>query len=278
MAATPTRAARTEPAPGPGLGFRGEVVDFYHRYRRGYPEAVIDALVAAFGLTGDDTVVDLGCGTGQLAAPIARRVRAVVGVDPEPDMLSRARSAADGRGLTNTSWLLGTDTDLPALGALLGAGSVGAVTIGQALHWMRPDDLFPTLFPLVRPSGGVAVVTNGSPLWLQDTTWSRALRAFLERWSGRRLDYACGTDTDSHQRYRASLAAAGFETHETYVAYQASLDLEQLVGSLYSAFPVDQLPAPQRRPDFADQVRQALIPEDRFTEQVRVTILTGRKR
>jgi hypothetical protein len=27
-----------------GSEFRGEVVEFYHRYRHGYPSAVIDAL------------------------------------------------------------------------------------------------------------------------------------------------------------------------------------------------------------------------------------------
>jgi tRNA/tmRNA/rRNA uracil-C5-methylase (TrmA/RlmC/RlmD family) len=78
-------------------GFRGEVADVYHEYRRGYPSAVIAAVADAFKLTGDDVVVDLGCGTGQLALPIARRARAVVGVDPEHDMLARARRAAASR-------------------------------------------------------------------------------------------------------------------------------------------------------------------------------------
>ena len=66
------------------LGFRGEIADFYHRYRRGYPSAVIDDVVNAFRLTRIDVVVDLGCGTGQLALPIAGRVRAVADVDPSP--------------------------------------------------------------------------------------------------------------------------------------------------------------------------------------------------
>jgi len=81
--------------------FGGEVADFYHQYRRGYPPAVIDTLAGAFGLTGDDLVIDLGCGTGQLTLPIAARVRAVVGVDPELDMLAhgrRVRMLLDGHG------------------------------------------------------------------------------------------------------------------------------------------------------------------------------------
>src|SRR6266581_1586642 len=102
------------------LGFSGEVADFYHRYRRGYPPPVIDAVVQAFELTTDDIAVDLGCGTGQLTLPLAGRVRAVAGVDPEPDMLLRARLAAAELNVTNVSWLIGSDTDIPALGRLLG--------------------------------------------------------------------------------------------------------------------------------------------------------------
>jgi trans-aconitate methyltransferase len=48
-------------------------------------------LAETFGLNAQDMVVDLGCGTGQLTLPIAHRVRAVIGMDPEPDMLRRAR-------------------------------------------------------------------------------------------------------------------------------------------------------------------------------------------
>lgn len=53
---------------GQDLGFGGEVAEFYRQYRRGYPPTVIDTLTSAFGLTSDDIVIDLGCGTGQLPA------------------------------------------------------------------------------------------------------------------------------------------------------------------------------------------------------------------
>jgi hypothetical protein len=38
----------------------------------------------------------------------------VVGVDPEPDMLRRARQAAKDLGVPGVSWMLGADTDIPA--------------------------------------------------------------------------------------------------------------------------------------------------------------------
>jgi len=260
------------------LGFRGEVADFYHRYRRGYPPTVIDTLADIFTLTGDDIVIDLGCGTGQLTLPIAARVRAVAGVDPEPDMLARARRAAAEQHITNVTWLLGADTDTSALAALLGRQRAGAVTIGQALHWMRYRELFPALAPLLRPGGGVAVVTNGTPLWLQDSAWSQALRGFLEQWLGTTLTNACGTDGASQRRYHDTITAAGFEVTDASFEYTDDLDLDQLVGSLYSALPLQRLPPPDQRAVFTEQIRRAVAPHERFTEPVLVRMLLGRVR
>ncbi len=258
---------------GVDLGFGGEGVEFYHRYRHGYPAAVIDIVADAFKLSPQDVVVDLGCGTGQLTLPIARRVRAAVGMDPEPDMLRRARQAAHDADVPNVSWLLGADTDLPALLGLFGKRSIAAVTIGQALHWMRCDELLRSVGPLVRPGGGAAVVTNGTPLWLQESSWSRGLREFLERWLGKKLTYWCGTDEQSQQRYREALALAGFEVSSAAVDYVAELSFDQLVGGVYSAMP---LPALDQRPAFAEQIRAAVGLQDRFSEPVHVAILIGR--
>lgn len=209
---------------------------------------------------------------------MAARVRAVVGVDPEPDMLKCARQAAGERGVRNLAWMVGADTDIPALRALLGSNSVAAVTIGQALHWMNHMDLFRAIIPLIRPGGGVAVVTNGTPLWLHDSDWSRALRNYLEHWLDTKLTSACGTDERSQRRYQDDLALAGFDVLATAIDYVAELDLDQLVGGIYSALPVAWLPAPDQRPVFAEQIRKALAPYEHFREPVHVAILAGRVR
>jgi trans-aconitate methyltransferase len=260
------------------LGFGGEVSGFYHQYRRGYPPAVIDALIGAFGLTRDDVVIDLGCGTGQLTLPIATRVGAVAGVDPEPAMLARARLAAAEQGIRNASWLLGADTDTFALAGLLGSGRTGAVTIGQALHWMGYRELIPALVPLLRPGGGIAVITNGIPMWLHDSPWSRALRSFLEHWLGTTLTRTCGTDDASQQRYRDTMTGAGLDVTETRYDYTDELDFEHLLGGLYSALPAQRLPPPDQRAAFAAQVRHAVAPHAPFTEHVPVKTLLGRRR
>jgi 2-polyprenyl-3-methyl-5-hydroxy-6-metoxy-1,4-benzoquinol methylase len=59
-------------------GFSGEVAGLYAKYRRGYDPEVIDWLAQTFGLDSHGIVLDLGCGTGHLAIPLAARSRAVV--------------------------------------------------------------------------------------------------------------------------------------------------------------------------------------------------------
>lgn len=252
--------------------FGGEVSEYYQRFRRGYPPAVADALTAAFGLTRDDVVLDLGCGTGQLTRVLAPRVGAVLGMDPEPAMLDQARRAGTP---PNVSWLLGADSDVGALTPVLGPRRLGAVTVAQALHWMDHSRLFAAARPLLRPGGGIAVVTNGEPLWLQDTAWSAALCEVISSFLGTSLHRTCGTDETSQSRYADALSAAGYAVDSQVVSYEAPLSVEEIVGGVFSAMSPSQLPAADARPAFTERVREAVAPHGPLREQVRVRVLTG---
>ncbi|MEH1102596.1 class I SAM-dependent methyltransferase [Micromonospora sp. CPCC 205561] len=258
-----------------GTGFGGEVATYYARHRRGYPSEVLDAVVAAFGLGGDDTVLDLGCGTGQLSLPLAARVGAVVGVDPEPDMLALARRAALDAGVSRTAWMLGADSDLPVLGRLLGGRALGALTVAVAIHFMDREALFRAARPLLRPGGGIAVVTNGAPLWLQDAEWSHALRGCLERLLGHPVTAACQTDEAGRRRNRDALVAAGYRVVESSVEYTAPLTVDDMVGGVFSAMSPELLPDPRGRAVFGAEVRAALRGRDAVTERVGVRLQFG---
>jgi SAM-dependent methyltransferase len=261
--------------------FSGDVVDYYARYRRGFPPAVVDTVVEAAGLTRNDLVLDLGCGTGQLTLPLADRVRTVVGVDPEPDMLARARALAEERGVTNASWVLGADRDLAALGAVLGERALGAVTIATAIHLMDHDRVFRDALRLLRPGGAVAVIANGLPLWLYDTDWSRAVRECMFDWFGatpedraRPADY-CGLDATSRAGYRSALVEVGYDVDESAVEYEAEFGVEELIGNLLSSMGT-RLPSPAERLELGRRIREAVHPRVRFPEPVRVATLIGR--
>ncbi|MFG3682635.1 class I SAM-dependent methyltransferase [Micromonospora chalcea] len=256
-------------------GFGGEVATYYARHRRGYPSEVLDALAATFRLDGDDTVVDLGCGTGQLSLPLADRVGTVIGVDPEPDMLAIARRSAVDRGTANATWVLGSDSDVPALSRLLGERRVGALTVAVAIHFMDRDTLFEAARPLLRPGGGIAVVTNGEPLWTQDTGWSTALRGCLERMLGHPVTGRCQTDEDGRRRNREALVRAGYRYEETSVRYEALLTVDDMIGGVFSAMSAEQLPTEPQRERFAVELRDALGGRTEMTESVRVWLQCG---
>lgn len=62
---------------------------------------LIERILARYGLDGPKRLLDLGCGTGNHALPLARRGHSVVGVDRSPPMLARARAKAAAAGLAS---------------------------------------------------------------------------------------------------------------------------------------------------------------------------------
>jgi trans-aconitate methyltransferase len=101
--------------------------------------AVLDLLAARPG----ERILDLGCGSGELTAQIARSGAEVVGVDSSVEMLARGRERFP-------------DLDLrPADAEHLDVeGSFDAVFSNAALHWMtRPDDVLTGVRAVLRDGG-----------------------------------------------------------------------------------------------------------------------------
>ena len=68
----------------------------YDRYRLPYPEAMIAHLIQRAGVSGDGRLLDLACGTGQLAFPLRQWFSEVWAVNREPDMVRGPRRPGGG--------------------------------------------------------------------------------------------------------------------------------------------------------------------------------------
>lgn len=92
-------------------------------------------LLASLGLQGDECVLDLGCGVGDLTAAIAARLPAghVVGLDADADQIAAARL----RCATNLRFEHGRAQDLSARVA---AGRFDVVVSVAVLHWVPAAD------------------------------------------------------------------------------------------------------------------------------------------
>ncbi|MDQ2750636.1 MAG: class I SAM-dependent methyltransferase [Actinomycetota bacterium] len=256
-------------------GFGGDVASYYAQYRRGYPVAVVDALVDTLGLSASDTIVDIGCGTGQLTLPLANRVGRAIGIDLEADMLRHADTAARERRTSNVEWILGSADDLVAIAAPY--GGVEAVTLANSIHLVDRAQLFAAARTALSPRGSLSIIANGHPLWLQDTAWSHALKTFLERWSGITLTGHCGTDDETRSAYRHEMTAVGYVVEEVRVDYTDTLTLDQIVGGVFSALSA-RIPAAGDRNRFAADVARALADSAPYAEHVPVRVLIGHLR
>lgn len=153
---------------------------YYARYRPGYPREFFDYLVERFALDGTQQVLDLGCGTGQIALPLAAHVARVYAVDPEPSMLTEGRQLAEERGIGNIDWIVGhsyklTELDLPVL---------NLVTMGAAFHWMDRDTVLSELDRRTAPDGGVVVVSGGAPASQEPPPWVDTITKVRTRYLG----------------------------------------------------------------------------------------------
>lgn len=252
------------------MEFSGEVAAFYAAHRLGFPAPVVDLLVDALDLPPDASVLDLGCGTGQLTVPLAQRYAGVIGADPSPDMLGLARAGAPG---SPAAWLLAADSDIGRLPLLAG---LDAVTIATAIHLLDRPALFAALAATMTPRGRVAVIANGEPLWLGDSDWSRALRGYLESWLGMPLRSPCGSDAAARAGYREELAAAGFPAASEVSSDRAEpYGWERIAGNVYSALSPARLPTGAARVAFEDGLRAALPGPGPYVADVRVAILVA---
>ena len=75
--------------------------------------AAARAVARLAGLTGDDRVVDVGCGPGTAVREAARHAAAATGVDPDAASLALARWISTRRRARNVTWLKGGAEQLP---------------------------------------------------------------------------------------------------------------------------------------------------------------------
>jgi SAM-dependent methyltransferase len=126
-----------------GLSF-GNVAETYDRVRPPYSQQLLDRAQKELELNGDARVLDLAAGTGRLTRELARCFAEVVAVEPD----ERMRAVHGGA-------LAGSAEAIP-----LEDGSVDAVFVGEAFHWFDPAAAIPELVRVLRPRGGLAIVST----------------------------------------------------------------------------------------------------------------------
>jgi len=155
-----------------GAWFKDPLLAAAYPARPPYPDGVIQLLRELIGDTSG-VVLDVGCGTGELArrlSPYAERVEAV---DFSEAMLELARRLPVGDA-ENIRWSLGAVEDVPL------HGPYALVTAGECLHWMDLDLVMSRFAQVLTPNGSLAVIDRN---WdTEASVWQRIL-PIIERHS-----------------------------------------------------------------------------------------------
>jgi SAM-dependent methyltransferase len=155
-----------------------QVASLYDRARPGYPETLVDEVIARSGIAPGGRILEIGCGTGQATEAFARRGYALTALEPGPAMreVAQARLARHARveilPHTFESWPLENE-------------AFDLVISAQAFHWVDPEIRLVKAADALRPDGALAifghtVVAEISPLARAvDDAYSRHAPALL---------------------------------------------------------------------------------------------------
>ena len=96
-----------------GLNFKLSVPSFY-QVNRDQAEVLYGKALEYAGLTGEETVLDLYCGTGTITLCLARQARRAIGAEIVAPSIADARENASRNGIINAEFFCGDASDIAA--------------------------------------------------------------------------------------------------------------------------------------------------------------------
>lgn len=253
--------------------FRSAVAQ-YARYRTGYPMPEVAALADRLGLDGSHTVVDVGCGTGQLARPLARHAGTVIAIDPVAEMLAVGRQTARDESIDNISWRLG---DARTLETLLAPGA-RAATFAASFHWTDRSEVVRVLDRLLNADASIVVI-NDDRSDDEDPGWARAVNEVRRRHLGAGHTQPTEAYRNPPDSHRTVLENSAFSRVERGLwEWTRELTVDEAVGLQFTYSFSTPARFAERAEAFARDARAeilALHPDGRVTEPFRLEVLVA---
>jgi SAM-dependent methyltransferase len=219
---------------------------YFARYQADYPPALFRFLHDDFGLNQASSVLDLGCGTGQIGVPLASGVKRTVCVDPDKAMLVEARNFAHVRNVANVQFIEGHSEELRA-----DIGTFRLATLAGCFHWMDRPRVLALLDSLIETDGGVAIISRERHD-CEPGNWWDALWKYVERFWG-------GYFPAGKNAVRPLLASSSKDillrspfanVREVPHPYEYLWHLDDLVGYVFSTSKACPGVLGERRPEF----------------------------
>ncbi|MFQ3544145.1 class I SAM-dependent methyltransferase [Halobacillus rhizosphaerae] len=255
--------------------FKG-AASYYSKYRPIYPASLVRFLVQEFSLNGEQTLLDLGCGTGHLTLRLADWCTKIVGIDAEAEMIEEAKRLQQEIRLGEIQWFNGRLEQYKAVYN----EHFNLVTIAKAFHWMNRSVILDELYEVIPKGGGVAIIDNYEP-GKSLRPWQLKLNEIIKKWYGK--ERKAGKQTYSHPviSHEEVISNSKFKAEVyTLPEYEINWNCESILGNLYSTSYGSKRFLGKEIDKFEKEVINALMEfsdVDQFRETVTLSVKVGRK-
>lgn len=251
---------------------------YYARYRPDIPKEVINIIVKYFNIGPADRILDIGCGTGQVAIAMEDRCGEMICLDSDREMLNWAKKATKYLK-TKFSWFNYGAQDIGKIKKKLGVFKL--TTICRGFHWMNQKQLLNDLSDLINEDGGVAIFSDGS-FWTGQEEWQKTIKKIIQKYLGEERHAGKEKFKKSNESWKNILARSEFrfiETREVLVI--RNWNIERIIGYLFStSFAAPHLFG-NKLNSFKKEIKNALLsinPKGVFKENAIWSIVLGSKR
>jgi SAM-dependent methyltransferase len=150
------------------------VAEEYDRHRPAYPDVLIDRACEVGGLGPGATVLEIGCGTGQLTRSLLARGLRVTAIEPGERLIARALDQLANAGEVQFVNRRLEDASLPH-------AHYSAVFSASAIHWVDPDVSWRKTADALIDGGTLALVSYFGLEEPRSAEDQQALRAAMTR-------------------------------------------------------------------------------------------------
>lgn len=260
---------------GPDL-FKGTAV-YYSEYRPQYPSSLIRFLIQKFSLNGEGRLLDLGCGTGQLALRFSDWFEEMIGVDIENEMLEEANRLSKIHRVNNVNWVLGRAEKLQN-----DWGSFRLTILAKAFHWMDRASILEILYHSSENNGGLAIIDTFN-VEQEPLSWQLKVNEVVKRWLGNERIAGDSTYTHPKERHEDIVARSSFKNVERMVlpSYAMTWTVDSILGNLYSTSYASKRLFGDHIERFEADLKSSLLeiePTGKFTEELSVSVITAFKK
>jgi FkbM family methyltransferase len=248
--------------------------DYYERYRVPYSQEVFDWVINEHQLDGRGRLLDVGCGTGQVALPLSQWFDEVIAIDPDQQMLQIGERTARQKNITNVRFV-----NMRAEEISSEMSPLRLVTFGASFHWMDRVVVAGRIYELLEPGGGLVILAPSS-IWRGAEHWKEVVIRTIKDWLGEERRAGSGTFKTAplHEECLAQTLFADLSVVDIHQLHVWTAD--SLIGYLYSTSFASKAVLGHLREPFEKDLRNRLAKlatDDRFSDQIEFTIISGRK-